>query len=140
AGFSPPPRHAPWSATSRSGALKWPSVNGNALGITGEAVQRVSCHLCMTDDQSRPVATASDIDFTLTIDEAVQRYARGGLPRTPRNIQRYCAEGHLDCRRAETAFGEKFLITSASIDKHIAYIEEVRPVAMRRDGSRQRMK
>src|SRR5215813_512385 len=91
----------------------------------------------MTDDMSRQVATTPDSDFTLTIEEAVERYARAGLPRTPRSIQRYCAKGHLDCRRVETAFGEKFLITPASIDKHIAYIEEVRPVATSPDLSRQ---
>jgi hypothetical protein len=79
-------------------------------------------------DQSRPVATNPDNDFTLTIDEALERYARAGLPRTPRSIQRYCAKAHLDCRRIETQFGEKYLISPASIDKHIAYIEEVRPV------------
>jgi hypothetical protein len=83
----------------------------------------------MTDDQSRPVATSPDTDFILSIDEALERYARAGLPRTPRSIQRYCAKGHLDCRRVETTFGEKYLISPASIDKHIAYIEEVRPVA-----------
>jgi hypothetical protein len=33
----------------------------------------------MTDDQSRPVATTPDSDFTLTIEEAVERYARAGL-------------------------------------------------------------
>jgi hypothetical protein len=101
----------------------------------------------MTDDQarqepttspdlSRPVATSPDSDFTLSIDEALERYARAGLPRTPRSIQRYCAKGHLDCRRIETPFGEKYLISPASIDKHIAYIEEVRPVATSRDLSR----
>src|SRR2546421_8773714 len=90
----------------------------------------------MTDDMSRPVATSLDSDFTLTIDEALERYSRAGLPRTPRSIQRYCAKGHLDCRRMETALGEKYLITRASVDKHIAYIEEVRPVATGRDVSR----
>jgi hypothetical protein len=90
----------------------------------------------MTDDQSRPVATTPDSDFTLTIEEAVERYARAGLPRTPRSIQRYCAKGHLDCRRIETQFGEKYLISPASLDKHIAYIEEVRLVATSRDESR----
>jgi hypothetical protein len=83
----------------------------------------------MTDDQSRLVATSTDSDFTLTIDEALARYAHAGLPRTPRSIQRYCAKGHLDCRRVETPFGEKYLISPASIDNHIAYIEEVRQVA-----------
>jgi hypothetical protein len=91
----------------------------------------------MTDDQSRFVATSPDKDFTLTIDDALERYARAGLPRTPRSVQRYCAKGHLDCRRIETQFGEKYLISPASVDKHIAYIEEVRLVATSRDVPRQ---
>lgn len=93
-------------------------------------------HWPMTDDQSRPVATSPDSEFTLTIDDALERYARAGLPRTPRSIQRYCAKSHLDCRRIETQFGEKYLISPASVDKHIAYIEEVRPVATGRDVPR----
>lgn len=91
----------------------------------------------MTDDLSRQVATSPDSDFTLTIDEALERYSRAGLPRTPRSVQRYCAKGHLDCRRIETSFGEKYLISPSSIAKHIAYIEEVRPVATGRDEPRQ---
>src|ERR1700691_2138140 len=90
----------------------------------------------MTDDRSRLVATSPDSEFILTIDEALERYARAGLPRTPRSVQRYCAKGHLDCRRIETQFGEKYLIAPASVDKHIAYIEEVRPVATGRGTSR----
>jgi hypothetical protein len=83
----------------------------------------------MNDDMSRQVATTPDSEYTLTIDEAAERYDHAGHPRTPRSIQRYCAKGHLDCRRIETQFGEKYLITPASVSKHIAYIEEVRPVA-----------
>jgi hypothetical protein len=90
----------------------------------------------MNADPSRLVATSPDSEFTLTIDEALERYARAGLPRTPRSIQRYCAKGHLDCRRIETAFGEKYLISPDSIAKHIAYIEEVRPFATGRDEPR----
>jgi hypothetical protein len=84
-------------------------------------------------DLSRLVATTSDSDFTLSIDEAAALYERAGHPRTPRSIQRYCAKGHLEYRRMETPFGEKSLITPASVIKHIAYIEEVRPVATSRD-------
>ena len=91
----------------------------------------------MTDDQSRLVATTDDSDFTLTIDEALERYARARLPRTPRSIQRYCAKGHLQCRLIETEFGEKYLIAPTSVDKHIAYIEEVRQAATSTDLSRQ---
>src|SRR5579864_771701 len=98
-------------------------------------------------DLSRQAATSGDTDYTLSIDEALALYERAGLPRTPRTIQRYCAKAHLDCRRLETSYGEKYLITPASIAKHIAYIEEVRqgatspdlsrPVATSRDLSRQ---
>jgi hypothetical protein len=88
-------------------------------------------------DLSRHAATSDDSEFTLTIEDAVERYARAGLPRTARSIQRYCAKGHLDFRRLETSFGEKFLISPASIDRHIAYIEEVRLVATGRGMPRQ---
>ena len=83
-------------------------------------------------DLSRHAATTPDSEFTLSIDEAGVLYERAGLGRTPRSIQRYCAKGHLDYRKMETPFGEKFLISPASVMKHIAYIEELRPVATRR--------
>lgn len=87
------------------------------------------------DDQPRHVATSPDSDFTLSIDEALERYARAGLPRTPRSVQRYAAQGHLEARLMETPFGVKYLITPASIDKHIAYIQEIND-ATSRDKSR----
>jgi hypothetical protein len=90
----------------------------------------------MNSDLSRPAATIPDREYTLSIEDAAARYEHAGHPRTPRSIQRYCAKGHLDCRRMETPFGEKFLITSASVSKHIAYIEEVRPVATIREVPR----
>src|SRR3954447_7589285 len=87
------------------------------------------------DDQPRPAATSPD-DYTLTIEDAVALYERAGLPRTPRTIQRYCGNGHLDCRRVEIPYGEKYLITPASIAKHIAYIEETRQTQAGRDATR----
>ena len=106
------------------------------MGITGERWDDAGYHAAMTDDMSRPVATSPDSDFTLTIEDALERYAKAGLPRTPRSVQRYCAKGHLECRLIETQFGEKYLIAPGSVDKHIAYIEEVRPVATGRDMPR----
>ncbi len=86
-----------------------------------------------TTDLSRHAATADDSDYSLSIEDALARYEAAGLPRTTRSIQRYCAKGHLDAHRIETPFGEKFLITPASVERHIAYINEVRPVATGRD-------
>jgi hypothetical protein len=43
----------------------------------------------MTDDMSRQVATIPDSDFTLTIEEAVERYARlPNLLRTRKQLVR----------------------------------------------------
>jgi len=91
----------------------------------------------MTNDLSRQVATTDDSEYSLSVDEAAERYDHAGHPRTTRAIQRYCAKGDLDCRRMETQFGVKYVITPASVAKHIAYIEEVRPVTTGRDQSRQ---
>src|ERR1700675_4223310 len=82
-----------------------------------------------SSDLSRHAATSGDNDYSLSIEEALTRYEAAGLPRTTRSVQRYCAKGDLDAHRVETPFGEKFLITPASVDRHIAYINEVRLVA-----------
>src|SRR5690349_11843315 len=87
------------------------------------------------DDPPRPAATSPD-DYTLTIEDAVALYERAGLPRTPRTVQRYCGNGHLDCRLVEIPYGEKYLITPASVAKHIAYIEETRQTLAGRGSSR----
>jgi hypothetical protein len=96
----------------------------------------VRYHMFMTIDPSRPAETSSDSEYSLSIEEVSERYERAGHPRTNRSIQRYCAKGHLDCRRIETQFGEKYLISAASVAKHIAYIEEVRPIATGHDMTR----
>lgn len=85
-------------------------------------------------DQPRPVATSPD-EYTLTIEEAAQRYEHAGYPRTLRSIQRYCAKGHLECLRQETTFGDKYRITPASVARHIAQIAELASTT-RRDEPR----
>jgi hypothetical protein len=84
-----------------------------------------------TNDQSRPVATPSDNEFTLTIDDAIALYEAAGISRTPRSVQRYCAKEDLSAHRIDTEFGQKYLITRASVERHIAYIKEVTPATSR---------
>ncbi len=75
---------------------------------------------------SRPIATALDTDYTLTIEQVADRYAKAGHPRTIRSLQRYCAKGHLDSQKKETALGgEIYLVTPQSVARHIAQIEEL---------------
>ena len=92
----------------------------------------------MTDDLSRQVATSPDEEYILTIKDAGSLYRAAGLPRTPRTIQRYCKDGHLVWRPADTRFGkEQYLITPASVATHIAYLKEVNTAPTGRDTSRQ---
>src|SRR5258708_31809083 len=85
---------------------------------------------------ARQAATTSESDYSLSIEDALARYEQAGVPRTARSIQRYCAKGDLDCHRIEVPFGLKFLVTSASVYRHIAYIKDVRLVATSRDLAR----
>ena len=85
----------------------------------------------MDTDQPRLAATSPDTEYSLTVEEVADRYASAGLPRDRRTIQRYCAKGSLDCHRIEIPYGEKYLVTPASVATHIAYIKEVTPATSR---------
>lgn len=93
-----------------------------------------------TSRDVHPPATSSDTDYTLSIEQAVERYAAAGHPRTTRSIQRYCASGHLDCVKETTTLGDKYFISAQSVARHIAQIEELISLDTRstgRDVSRQ---
>jgi hypothetical protein len=90
----------------------------------------------MPDDQPRPAATSRDTDFSLSIDEVIALYAAAGLPRDRRTIQRYCSADKLDCRKIEIPFGEQYVISPASVERHIAYIKELRQAAANRGEPR----
>jgi hypothetical protein len=85
----------------------------------------------MDDALPRPSAPLDESAYTLSIDEAADRYAAAGFPRPTRRLQKYCARGDLDCRKVETTSGEKYLITAESIDRHITYIKETATAAGR---------
>jgi phosphoribosylformylglycinamidine (FGAM) synthase-like enzyme len=90
-------------------------------------------------DWSRQAATSHDNEFTLTLEEVAERYARAGHPRTLRTLQRYCAGAHLDAQKIATTTGDKYLVTPQSVDRHIAQIVELSAlelVATGRDVSR----
>ena len=92
----------------------------------------------MPDAPTRPAAPLDESAYTVSIDEAADRYAAAGLPRPIRRLQKYCARGDLECRKVETASGEKYLITPESIERHIAYIEETSGRAQTRPDAAER--
>ena len=46
-------------------------------------------------------------------------------------MQKYCARGDLDCKKIETEAGEKYFITTASIERHVAQIRDAQAAAGR---------
>jgi hypothetical protein len=86
-------------------------------------------------EQRRPDANADEHSYLLSVEEAADRYAAAGHPRTIRAIQKYCRRGDLESQKVETTYGERYLITPASIDRHIAMIVE-RSQASGREQSR----
>src|SRR6266478_4001873 len=94
----------------------------------------------MTDEQPRTDANSRERSpdhlYSLSIEQTAELYAQGGHPRHIRAIQKYCALSKLDCRKVETETGEKYLVAPYSVERHIAYINEVRTVATRREQTR----
>ena len=90
-----------------------------------------------THDLSR---TGSDVDYTLSIEEVSELYAKAGHARTIRTLQRYCVSGHLDAQKVATTLGDKYLVTPQSAARHVAQIRELSAldtVATGRDEPRQ---
>jgi hypothetical protein len=94
------------------------------VGITGEVATASRYHQPMTDAQPRPSAPLDETAYTLTIEQTADRYSQAGFPRPIRRLQKYCARGDLECRKVETEFGERYLVTPESVERHISYIAE----------------
>jgi hypothetical protein len=72
----------------------------------------------------RPAAATDEHGYLLSVEEAADRYAAAGHPRTIRAIHKYCRRSDLESQKVETTYGERYLISPASIDRHIAMIIE----------------
>jgi len=62
------------------------------------------------------------------VDEAADRYAAARHPRAIRAIQKYCRCGDLESQKVETTHGERYLISSGSVDRHIGLGAQTRPL------------
>ncbi len=87
-------------------------------------------------DQPRQGTTTSDSEYSLSIEEVGDLYARAGLARDLRTIQRYCRKGRLEARLVEFPYGEKYFITPTSVSRHIAFLKELRQAAADRGEPR----
>ena len=105
------------------GPASMPGFPVFAVGISSEAWNEPVYHENM-NELPRPDASTDEHTFLLSVEEAADRYAAAGHPRTIRAIQKYCRRGDLESQKVETTYGERYVITPASIDRHIAMIIE----------------
>jgi hypothetical protein len=71
-------------------------------------------------DRSEP-----DKQFTLTVQQASERYAQLGHPKNPRSVRRFCQLGKISCVETQTDnFTKAYLIDPVAIDRHVQEIDE----------------
>jgi hypothetical protein len=76
------------------------------------------------DVRPRPTMSATRSDaHTLTTREVMKIFEEAGIPRAQRSIERYCAEGHLDCM--PDAIERRQYITRKSVDILIGQLKEI---------------
>lgn len=78
------------------------------------------------NDAARQSAPLHDrARHSLTIYQAVELFAKLGVPRSKRSVQRFCEQDHLDCVRIKGARGDQFFINRESVER---YAEELRQI------------
>ncbi len=61
----------------------------------------------------------------VTLDVVSHRFIPAGLPRSIRTLQRYCANGTLDCVKEVTDTGDTYFVTETSIDPAITSLRQL---------------
>lgn len=110
-------------------------LGGRTRGDNRPGCERAGGTIANMSEQPRPAANTDEHGLLLSVEEAADRYAAAGHPRTIRAIQKYCGRGDLECQKVETTYGERYLISPASVDRHVAMIIE-RTAASGREQTR----
>src|SRR4051812_4934429 len=79
--------------------------------------------------QSTHVETYLDtVRFTLTVEEASERLAQAGVPRSSKTVTRFCKDGQLEFTKARTEKNYKFLIDPKSLERLIKELQQTKGV------------
>lgn len=74
-------------------------------------------------------------DYALSVEATSALFSRAGVPRSPRTVMRYCANGHLDCQKVDTERNEKYLVSRESVDRKIQELPQAISMLTRPDAS-----
>ncbi len=82
----------------------------------------------MTDDVRQSQTqfdNGSEPASLVTLDVVSSRFIVAGLPRSMRTLQRYCANGTLECVKEATETGDTYFVVEQSIDNAITALKQL---------------
>lgn len=82
----------------------------------------------MTDDvrhSQTHIDIGDDPNVLVTLDAVATKFISAGLPRSMRTLQRYCANGTLECVKEATETGDTYFVVERSIDTAIGALQQL---------------
>lgn len=67
--------------------------------------------------------------FDITIRQASLLFADLGVPRSPRSVQGFCKDGHIDAVLAKGLNGDRYFINRESIERYATELKQIEDVA-----------
>jgi hypothetical protein len=68
------------------------------------------------------------VRHNLTIKTASALFATFGVPRSPRSVQGFCKDGHIDCIRAKGPSGDRYFINQKSVEQYATELKQIEVV------------
>lgn len=64
----------------------------------------------------------------LTVKAASALFAASGVPRSPRSVQGFCKDGHIDCIRVKGPNGDRYFVNRQSVERYATELKQIEEV------------
>lgn len=64
----------------------------------------------------------------LTVKAASALFAEFGVPRSPRSVQGFCKDGHIDCVRVKGPNGDRYFVNRQSVEHYATELKQIEEV------------
>ena len=64
----------------------------------------------------------------LTTKTASALFAEFGVPRSPRSVQGFCKDGHIDCVRVKGPTGDRYFVNKESVERYAIELKQIEDV------------
>ena len=82
------------------------------------------------DDITRHDALSRDTSrHTLTIKQTAELFAKHGVPRSPRSIQRFCDQENIDCIRVKGDRTERYFVDPVSVERYAQELKQLENIS-----------